>query len=135
MGSDEEEGIMFLYKLFREFRELNKQLTINRSEIDSLMGQVEELRGTNAVLERWLAEVRQERDDLKVNLYRITGIIRERNQVVITNMEKLPIGRARWNTIRNKLEESRRNPKEVIEKFEREVGIATEEATPEEESS
>jgi len=116
---------MTFYNPFKRIRELQEVERIHKVEIDSLALQLEECRGTNSTLERWLAEVRQERDELKQNLYRISGIIRETPKTAPV-FQQIPTGRVPWRKVQTALEESRKRTtisKDTIDEIEKEVGI------------
>ena len=147
--SELEGDIVFLYNPWKKIRELKEtvdifitaqdkskdkiselknSLTIKTVEVDLLTCQIEELKGTVSVLERWLAEVRQEKDEFKQNLYRLSGIVREQKQQTTPVFDKIPTGKASWRSVQAHLEENRRNistpiTKETIEEVEKEVGI------------
>lgn len=115
-----------MFNPWKKIKELQSLIQIHKSEIDSLALQLEECRGNNSTLERWLLEVKQEREDLKDKLYKLSGIVREEKQQSSVTLQKLPIGKVPWRRIQSVLEENRRVssiPKETIEEIEKEVGI------------
>ena len=89
-----------------EIIECNSKLKIKNSEIDAIASQLEEARATSSVLERWLAEVRLERDEFKEKLYLVSGINkRQIDPSTDLNLERLPtIGKPLWSTVRRDLE-------------------------------
>jgi len=118
---------VFWFNPFRRIKELQESERVHRAEIDFLAIQLEECRGNNSTLERWLAEVRQEREELKQNLYRISGIIRDIPQTA-SSFAQMPAGRVPWRKVQTALEENRRQmstpiTKATIDEIEKEVGI------------
>jgi len=108
--------------------ELESSIRFVNAERDLLTCQIDELRGTISTLERWLAEVRLEKDEFKQNLYKLSGIVREQKNEVQRSFQQIPTGKANWRTVQAHLEESRRNistpiTKGTIEEVEKEVGI------------
>lgn len=126
MASDVGEGNILVWP-FNKIKELEQLNQIHRSEIDSLALQLEERSGQVSILERWLSDVKREKEELKETLYKVTGIIKERtnNQTVF---EKLPTGPVRMSTVLKHLEHQSKiktTPisKDSIDEIEREVGL------------
>ena len=112
---------------FDKIKGLEQLNQVHKAEIDSLALQLEERNGQISVLERWLSDVKREKEELKETLYKVTGIMKERvsHQVIL---EKLPTGPIRMSTVLKHLEQQSRvktTPisKESIEEIEKEVGL------------
>ena len=104
---------MHIYNPFRRIRKLdsiinglNSTISVNNCEIDHLDSQLDERKATISILERWLAEVRLERDDFKEKLYLVSGINkRQIDPSTDPSLERLPtIGKPVWSTVRRDLE-------------------------------
>lgn len=120
--------MVFWYNLFKRIKELERENKTHKNEIDSLMSQLEESHVTVSVLERWLSDVKRDKDELKDHLYEVSGIVRKRTNDSKAQLEKLPIGTIRMSSVLHQLEERQRNlskpiSKESIEEIEKEVEL------------
>ena len=124
MASGEGDILVWPFDKIKGLEQLNQ---VHRAEIDSLALQLEERSGQISVLERWLSDVKREKEELKETLYKVTGILKERvsNQTIL---QKIPAGPIRMSTVLKHLEQQSRiktTPisKDSIEEIEKEVGL------------